>query len=205
MKRSALYLAAALALSPVLVATPGLAEGPTTNLADVRSGAFALDPAHAKIIFSTSHFGFSTYYGLFKTFDAKLNFDAKAPAKSTLEVTVQMNSVDTTNPKLDEHLESPDFFDAAKFPTATFKSTKIVVTGAHTGKITGDLTLHGVTKPVTLDATFNGGGENMFKAYVLGFSATTVIKRTEFGIKTYAPAVGDDVKLIISAEFDAVK
>lgn len=203
MKRSALFLAAALAVAPL--ASPVLAAGPTTNLADVKSGEFVLDKNHAKIIFSTSHFGFSTYYGLFKNFDAKLNFDAKDPAKSTLNVTVDVNSIETTNPKLDEHLKSEDFFSAAKFPTATFKATKITVTGKTTGTITGDLTLHGVTKPVTLDATFNGAGENMFKAYVLGFNATGVIKRTDFGIKTYAPAVGDDVTLTISAEFNKVQ
>lgn len=203
MKRSALFLAAALALAPL--AGPALAAGPSTNLTEIKSGEFTLDKSHAKIIFSTSHFGFSTYYGLFKDFDAKLNFDAKDPAKSTLAVTIDMNSVETTNPKLNEHLKSEDFFNAAKFPTATFKATKITVTGKTTGTITGDLTLHGVTKPVTLDATFNGGGENMFKTYTLGFSAKGVIKRTEFGIKTYAPAVGDDVSLIISAEFSKVQ
>lgn len=203
MKRSALFLAAALALAPL--AGPALAAGPSTNLTEIKSGEFTLDKSHAKIIFSTSHFGFSTYYGLFKDFDAKLNFDAKDPAKSTLAVTIDMNSVETTNPKLNEHLKSEDFFNAAKFPTATFKATKITITGKTTGTITGDLTLHGVTKPVTLDATFNGGGENMFKTYTLGFSAKGVIKRTEFGIKTYAPAVGDDVSLIISAEFSKVQ
>ncbi|WP_334174474.1 YceI family protein, partial [Pseudoxanthobacter sp.] len=151
MKRSALFLAAALALAPL--AGPALAAGPSTNLTEIKSGEFTLDKSHAKIIFSTSHFGFSTYYGLFKDFDAKLNFDAKDPAKSTLAVTIDMNSVETTNPKLNEHLKSEDFFNAAKFPTATFKATKITVTGKTTGTITGDLTLHGVTKPVTLDAT----------------------------------------------------
>ena len=106
---------------------------------------------------------------------------------------------------MDAHLKSPDFFDAAKFPTASFKSTKIEVTGPSSGKITGDLTLHGVTKPVTLNASFNGGGINpMSKAYVLGFNATGTVKRSEFGISTYVPAVGDEVTLTISAEFDRV-
>jgi polyisoprenoid-binding protein YceI len=192
--------AAALIALPVL---PAAAAGPSTDLAQVEGGQFAIDKNHAKIIFSTTHFGFSTYYGLFTDFDAHLGFDPKAPEKSKLTVTVNLNGIDTTNPKLDTHLKSPDFFDVAKYPTATFTSTKIEVTGATTGRITGDLTLHGVTLPVTLTASFNGGGVNpMSKAYVVGFNATGVVKRSEFGIKTYVPAVGDDVTLTISGEFD---
>jgi len=194
---------AAFALAASLAAVPALADAPTTDLAKVEGGNFAVDKNHAKIIFSTTHFGFSVYYGLFTDFDAKLTFDPKAPAKSDLGVTVNLSGIDTTNPKLDEHLKSPDFFNVAQFPTASFKSTKIEVTGPTTGKIIGDLTLHGVTKPVELEATFNGAGTNpMSKAYVLGFNATGVIKRSDFGIKTYVPVVGDDVTLTISGEFD---
>lgn len=205
MKRTTLALLATLGAGLALPAFAQNAGGPTTELAQVEGGHFAVDKTHAKIIFSTTHFGFSRYYGLFTDFDAKLDFDPKAPAKSALDVTVNTTGIDTTNPKLDEHLKSADFFDVAKFPTATFKATKISVTGKTTGTITGDLTLHGVTKPVTLDATFNGGGVNpLSKAYVLGFNAKGIIKRTEFGITTYAPLVGDDVELTISAEFDRV-
>ncbi len=200
MKRST-----ALLFAVALAATPALAAGPTTDLAKVEGGHFVVDKNHAKIIFSTTHFGFSTYYGLFTDFDAKLDFDPKMPTASKLAVTVRMNGIDTTNPKLDNHLKSAEFFDVAHYPTATFKSTKIEVTGPTTGRITGELTLHGVTKPVVLDTTFNGGGINpMTKAYVVGFNATGVVKRSEFGISTYVPVVGDDVKLTISGEFDRV-
>lgn len=196
MKRIAAFAVLAMVSMPALAA-------PTTDLAQVEGGQFSVDKNHAKIIFSTTHFGFSTYYGLFNDFDAKLSFDPKDPAKSALKVTVNTNGIVTTNPKLDEHLKSPDFFDAAKFPQAVFSATQIKVTGPATGTITGNLTLHGVTKPVTLDATFNGGGVNpMTKAYVLGFNATGLIKRSEFGISTFVPVVGDDVTLTISAEFD---
>lgn len=197
------FLLAALMVSPLLAET---SVGATTDLAMVEGGQFALDPSHAKIIFSTTHFGFSTYYGLFTNFDAKLNFDTSAPAKSTLDVTINLDGIDTTNAKLDAHLKSADFFDVAHFPVATFKATKVEVTGPAAGKVTGDLTLHGVTKPITLEASFNGGGLNpMSKAYVVGFNATGTIKRSDFGIKTYVPAVGDDVTLTISAEFDRVQ
>ncbi len=188
-----------------MVSVPALAA-PSTDLAQVEGGQFVVDKNHAKIIFSTTHFGFSTYYGLFNDFDAKLAFDPKDPAKSALSVTVNMNGIDTTNPKLDGHLKSPDFFDANKYPQAVFTATEIKVTGPTSGTITGTLNLHGVTKPVTLDATFNGGGQNpMTKAYVLGFNAVGHLKRSEFGISTYVPAVGDDVTLTISAEFDRVQ
>jgi polyisoprenoid-binding protein YceI len=189
------------------IAVPALAQmGPTTDLGTLEGGHFAVDRNHAKIIFSTSHFGFSTYYGLFTDFDAKLDFDPKAPAKSALDVSVNLNGIDTTNPKLDTHLKSADFFDVAKYPTATFTATRVEVTGPAKGRITGDLTLHGVTRPVVLDTTFLGGGTNpMTKKYVLGFDATGIVKRSEFGITTYVPAVGDDVRLTISGEFDRVE
>jgi polyisoprenoid-binding protein YceI len=190
----------------LVVAAPACAASPTTDLSQIEGGNFTIDKNHAKIIFSTTHFGFSTYYGLFTDFDAKLAFDPKAPAASTLEVSVNTNGIDTTNPKLDSELKSAEFFNSAEFPIAVFKSTKIVVTGPTTGSVTGDLTLHGVTKPVTLQATFNGGGVNpMSKAYVLGFSAVGRLKRSDFGINAFIPAVGDDVTLTISGEFDRVQ
>ncbi len=196
---SPVLFAAALALTPLAPAS----AGPSTDLAQIEGGHFSIDKSHAKIIFSTTHFGFSTYYGLFNDFDAHLAFNPKEPTASKLEVTVNLSGIDTTNPKLDEHLKSADFFDVEKFPTATFTSTHIDVTGPTTGTITGALTLHGVTKPVTLNATFNGGGTNpMSKAYVLGFNATGTLKRSEFGVAHYVPAVGDDVTLTISGEFD---
>ena len=201
MKRNLTVLALALTLAAPALAAP--AAGP--DLAKAEGGSFVIDKSHAKIIFSLSHFGFSTYYGFFTGFDAKLGYDPKAPAKSDLEVTVDVGSVATTNPKLDEHLKSPDFFDVAKFPTATFKTTKVTVGGPAAGTVTGDLTLHGVTRPVVLHATLHGEGVNpMSKKYVLGFDASGVIKRSEFGISTYVPMVGDEVTLTISGEFDRV-
>ena len=179
--------------------------GPTTDLAKVEGGAFNIDRNHAKIIFSYTHFGYSVSYGLFTDFTGKLRFDPKAPANSALDVAINLDGIDTTVPKLDTHLKGPDFFDVSKFPTAGFKSTKVTVTGPTTGTITGDLTLHGVTKPVTLEATFNGGGTNMAKAYVLGFNAVGHVKRSEFGVGAYVPMVGDDITLTMSAEFDRVR
>ena len=194
-------LALALAATIALAAAPALAQ-PTPDIAKAEGGHFAVDKSHAKLIFSFNHFGYSTSYGLFSDFDAKLDLDPKTPAKSALDVTVDMNHIDTFVPKLDAHMKSADMFDVAKFPTASFKSTAIEVTGPATGKVTGNLTLHGVTKPVTLEATLNGSGVNpVTKNYVVGFNATATLKRSDFGISLYTPMVGDDVTLTISGEF----
>ena len=178
----------------------------TVDFKNVEGGHFKLDKSHARIVFSTTHLGFSTYYGFFGDLDAKLDYDPKSPAASTLEVSINLNGLVTNDPKMDENLKSSDYFDVAKFPVATFKSTKIEVTGADKGKITGDLTLHGVTKPVVLDATLNRGGIHpVTQDYILGFDATGSLSRSEFGIKTLVPFVGDQVKLTISCEFNRTK
>jgi polyisoprenoid-binding protein YceI len=170
---------------------------------EVRAGAYKLDKSHAKILWSTSHFGFSTYHGEFTNFDAQLTLDPDRPERSRLMVDVDTRSVSTNDPALDKHLNAPDFFNTAKFPGATFRSTAVRRTGPATASVTGDLTMLGVTRPVTLAVTFNKAGENpVSKAYTAGFSAEGVIKRTEFGMNTYAPAIGEEVKLTISGEFN---
>ena len=151
---SARFAATIVSLIMGLSSGPGMAQlAPVTELAKIEGGTFALDKSHARIVFSTTHLGFSTYYGFFGDFDAKLVFDAKASEKSALDVTINLNGLVTNDAKLDEALKSVDYFDTGKFPTATFKATKIDVKGASKGKVTGDLTLHGVTKPVTLDVS----------------------------------------------------
>jgi polyisoprenoid-binding protein YceI len=170
----------------------------------VKAGAFAADPGHTKITWSVNHFGFSTYVGQFSSVAASLKLDPKTLAATSLEATVQTGSIGTFNPALDTHLKSAEFLDVAKFPTATFKATSVKPTGERTADITGDLTLHGVTRPVVIQATFIRGGANpVDKTYRLGFQGKTAIKRTEFGIKSYAPAIGDEVTLEIDTEFKA--
>ena len=172
--------------------------------ASVQSGDYALDKGHAKILWSVSHFGFSTYYGEFTDFDAKLTLDGANPAASKLSVTVQTASANGHNPALEKHLQSPDFFNTAKFPTATFVSTAVRPTSATTADVTGDFTLLGVTRPLTLKVTFNKAAENMAKKYTTGFSAEGVVKRSDYGMTYAVPAVSDDVKLVISGEFNKV-
>lgn len=176
----------------------------TTSPAAIQAGTYKLDPAHGKITWSVTHFGFSTYIGQFSAVNATLKADPKAPAASSVDVTVDTSSLGTLNPALDTHLKSKDFLDVAAFPTATFKSTRVTVTGEKTADIAGELTLHGVTKPVVVHAVFNQGGVNpLDKKYSLGFAGSAEITRSDFGIKAYVPAISDKVTLTIEAEFKA--
>lgn len=127
---------------------------------DLVSGHYTADPAHSTIHFISNHLGFSTFVGRFNEFDVSLNFHADNPAESALSVTVMPGSIDANNEMFTKHLSSSDFFNVSEYPKATFKSTDIAVTGDGTGEITGDLTMHGVTRSVTLDAELAGAGKN---------------------------------------------
>jgi polyisoprenoid-binding protein YceI len=199
-RTAALGLAAAL-----LISTAGAAQAQmTTSPAAVQAGTYKLDPAHGKITWSITHFGFSTYIGQFSHVDATLKVDPKAVGATALDVTVDTNSLGTLNPALDTHLKSKDFLEVATFPTASFHATKVTQTGEKTADIAGELTLHGVTKPVVVHAVFNQGGVNpLDKKYSLGFAGTAEIVRSDFGIKSYVPAISDKVTLTIEAEFKA--
>ncbi|QCG93239.1 polyisoprenoid-binding protein [Azospirillum sp. TSA2s] len=166
--------------------------------------SYKIDPAHTAVAFIVNHVGFSNVIGRFNTVGGDVSFDKDAVEKSVVNVTIDTTSVDTNHAKRDEHLRSPDFFNAKEFPKMTFKSTKIEKTGDKTGKLHGDLTMLGVTKPVVLDVTFNKDGVSpASKLETAGFSARGTVKRTEFGMKYGAPAIGDDIQLLI--EVEAVK
>lgn len=201
MRRFLLVTAAALTLSSAALAmdfTP-----PSTDLSKAHTGRYTIDPSHANVLFNLSHMGYSHYFGRFNKLEGTLDFDNAKPENSKLNVTIYINSIDTNNSKLQAELVSKNWFDADQFAKATFTSTSIQKTSDTTGKVTGDLTLHGVTKPVTLDVTFNGAGTKpIVNSDALGFSATGSFKRSDFGISQYVPLVGDDVALTIEAEFD---
>ncbi|WP_245504538.1 YceI family protein [Aquabacter spiritensis] len=176
-------------------------EATSTSSAQVRAGTYAADPAHTRITWSVSHLGFSTYSGLLPAVEGTLVLDEDDTDKSRVEVTVPVARAGTLDPELDAHLKTSDFFDSAKYPTATFRSTRIEAAG-RTARITGDLTLRGVTRPVTLDVTFRRAGPRPTdKAYAVGFDATATIKRSDFGMTAFLPLVGDAVDLRIEAEF----
>jgi polyisoprenoid-binding protein YceI len=197
--RLAATLAAMLAAAPV----SALAQtAPTTNPAAVDAGTFSVEPSHTRILFAVNHMGFTTWYGNFTGASGTLTLNPKDVAKTSFDISVPANSVSTTNTKLDGELNSPEWFDTAKYPTIEFKSEKVVRTGPKTAKVTGELTFHGVTKPETLNVTFNAAGINpLTKAYTVGFNATGTIDRTDFNQKTYAPLIGTQVTLTISAAF----
>lgn len=162
---------------------------------------FVLDKPHTQILFEVNHLGFVQSIGKFTNYEGVIQFDEKDPKNSSVEATIQTASLDLNDEKWNEHMKSPDFFDVQKYPTMTFKSTGIQVTGEHTANITGDLTLHGVTKPVVLAAVHNATGKHpMMDRTEAGFSATTTIKRSDFGMGYGTPMVGDEVKIRLEVE-----
>ena len=197
-----LRFSAALAASlSVLAAGAAMADGTDASLATA-TGSYTVEANHTEVLFSVSHFGFTTYYGQMPGASGTLTLDAESPAKSQVDVTIPVASVMTASTKLNGEIASAMFLDGDKFPNASFHSTKIVVTGKSTADVTGDLTLHGVTKPIVLHARFNKAGDNpMMHTYFAGFDASGVIKRSDFGVKTFLGPIGDDVTLTISASF----
>lgn len=195
------------ALLIAFIASPALAAGPASpDPAAVTAGNYAVESSHTRVQFSVSHMGFSDWYGDFAGATGTLSIDPKQISASKLEISIPVASVTTTNAKLDAELKSAEWFDADKFPKIRFVATKVERTAADRANITGDLTFHGVTRPVVLDARFNGAGINpLSKAYTIGFNATTTINRSDFGVKTYVPLIGDAVTLRISAAFEQAK
>jgi polyisoprenoid-binding protein YceI len=191
--------AAAAAAAAEAAAAP--AEAPAAEAIKPMAGTYQLDPSHTDVLVQWTHFGFSQPSAQFGISEGTLTWNADDVSKSSVQVTIPVTAIDTFVDKLDEHLKSGDFFDAAKFPTATFKSTSVAAAGPNKFTVTGDLTIKDVTKPVTLDVTLNGAGEHpMLKKQAIGFSATATIKRTDFGVGAYAPNVSDDVQLRITTE-----
>jgi len=164
--------------------------------------AYTLDPSHSQVIFSYNHLGFSTTYGMFSGFEGEIMFDAEEPAASSVNVSMPVMSMFTGWEKREEHFMSDDFFGASEGDMVTFTSTDIEVTGDTTAKITGDLSMNGVTKSVVLDATLNqqSDAHPMNNKPWLGFDATTTLLRSDFGVDKFAPYVSDEVEVKISIE-----
>jgi polyisoprenoid-binding protein YceI len=164
------------------------------------SEIYQLDPNHTYVIWKVNHYGFSSVTGKFMA-SGFLSVDEKDPAKSSVDVTIQTGIMDTNVGKLNEVLQGKDYFDTSGFQTAVFKSTVIKMTGKSTGLLTGNLTIRGITKPVTLTVTLNQHGEHpYFHRDAYGFSATGMIKRSEFNMLKSLPGISDDVQLWIQAE-----
>lgn len=187
-----------------LIITAVNADSVSMDPKNAPPGAYQIETHHTQIIFAIPHLGITDYYGRFEKYSGTLNFNPGAPEKSSVDVSVDTSSANVMSSEVVGQLVGPSVFDAAKFPTATFKSTSVVRSGPNTGKMTGDLTIHGVTKSVTFDVTYNGGlHAPIGNAYDLGFHATATIRRSDFGLDKmiWASFVGDEVKLTIEAMF----
>ncbi len=167
-----------------------------------KPGVYSLDPAHANIIFSLNHLGFSLHHGRFNRLEGSLSLESSAPETSSVFISVQTGSIDTNNTELDDLLRGKAMFDVAAFPAATFQSTRVIQTGEKTAIIDGVLTIKGYRKPIQIEAEFIGGGTNPLTGLsTVGFSGKTRFKRSDFGLKSWLGLVGDEVTLIIEAEF----
>jgi polyisoprenoid-binding protein YceI len=172
----------------------------STSFAGHAAEQFTLDDQHSYVLWHINHLGFSTQAGKWYA-KGSIVLDKEHPKKSTVEATIDVNTISTGLPELDEHLKGPLFFDTKKFPTATFVSTKVDVLNDTTAKVEGALTLHGVSKPVTLMVELNKIGKNPINdRMTAGFSATTHIKRSDFNMNTLLPNLGDDVSIDIGVE-----
>jgi polyisoprenoid-binding protein YceI len=167
------------------------------------SDSYTVDPPHTFAHFTINHLGFSTMHGRFDKSSGKVTLDTAAKT-GTVEISIEATSISTGFAKRDDHLKGPDFFNSVEFPSITFKSSKITFKGNAPASVEGELTMLGVTKPVTLTVTeFNCGNNPMSKKYECGAGAVAQIKRSDFGMKAFLPAVGDDIKL--EFEIEAIK
>lgn len=175
---------------------------PSHDVTKVTAGTYHADPNHSQVMYSYDHLGFTTNMGLLSGANGTLTLDPKAPNNAKLSIDVPVNTIHTTIEALDKELVGPMFFDAAKFPNAHFESTSVNAKGT-SATINGNLTIHGVTKPATINATFVGVGANpMSKKETVSFKGTAKLKRTDFGLGMAVPSVGDEVNLTITAAFE---
>ncbi|HEX4159214.1 MAG TPA: YceI family protein [Rhizomicrobium sp.] len=185
---------------------PALAANVSTDPAQSPSGIYTVNAGHTQVLFSILHLGLTDYFGRFDKVAGTLNYDGNQPEHGSVDISIDMTSIDVPSAWLTDNLKN--VFGIREYPAATFKSTAITRTGPNTGQIAGVLTMRGVSKPVTLDATFNGGARSALAGgYALGFRATGTIRRSDFGLTSmiWSSFVSDDVHLIIEAMFDQQK
>ena len=163
---------------------------------------YTIEPDYTQAVFRWSHLGFSNPAAQFSQGNGTLEFDPAHPTRASVKVTIPLSSLNTGVPALDEHLRSEDFFEVQKFPTATFRSTKVEQGASKERlKVTGELNLHGITKPVTLDVTVLKVGSNpRTELPTVGFEATTTLKRSDFGLGAFVPQVSDEIRMQITSQ-----
>jgi polyisoprenoid-binding protein YceI len=190
-------------LAPTLAAA-ALAAGVFAVMTPARSappeGTWTGDPVHSFVVFKIKHLGTSWTYGRFNLPEVTLQAGDEGAGVTSVTFKVKTENVDTGNEKRDQHLKSPDFFNAKEFPEISFKSTAVKPVDADTAEVTGDLSLHGVTKPVTVKVMRVGHGKGMQKEDLAGYEAALSLKRSDFGMTNMVGAVGDDVTLTVAVE-----
>lgn len=171
-------------------------------MVNLAKGSYQLDTSHTSVLFKVGHLNLSTFVGRFNRSDAQLEFDPDNIALAKLTALVDITSIDVNNESLATQLQSARWFDAARYPQALFTTTSVQVIDANSAYFTGELSLRGITRPQVLHVTFNGGGYSLLSgAYVLGFSASARLQRSQFAMSYMVPAVGDWVDIEIYAEF----
>src|ERR1019366_3506482 len=173
------------------------------ELDEIPPGTYDIITKETLVRYGVDHMGFSEYWGTFPGATGTLAFDPKSLGTTKLDVKVPIALVETTNRELNGQLFSDEFFDAEDYPWMSFSSTQVTRTGPTSFKVTGDLTMHNVTKPIVLDVTFHGAGNDPFsgKDIIVGFDAKGIVRRSDFGLGKYVPIVSDETTITISAEF----
>ncbi len=192
-------LSLALALG-VLIGVSTLARPVHPVAAAAAAGSYKVDGTHSSVIFRVKHMNLAPFYGRFNEISGTFDFDPEDASKLAIDVEIKAESVDTNASRRDDHLKGPDFFNAKEFPTISFKSRKASKDGDGRYQVTGDLTLHGVTRPVTLSVEHTGSGKNRRGAGVEGFEVTGTVKRSEFGMSYMLDGLGDEVRLMAGIE-----
>lgn len=173
-----------------------------TGIVQLEKGSYKLDQTHVAVLFKINHMGLSTFVGRFNKVDATLEFDPGNIAAAKLSAIIDVASLDVNNSDLEETLRSSSWLDTGKYPQAFFKTTNVSVLDQNSAVFVGELTLHGVTAPINLTVTFNGGANNILTGfYTLGFSASSTFNRSTFGVDYLIPAIGDQVSIEVFAEF----
>ena len=192
-----------LALATFAALSASAAAQATLGPDEIQAGTYSIDTNETLVRYGTIHMGFNEFWGTFPGATGTMTIDPKSLANTKLDVSVPIATVETTNRILNGYLFSADFLDAGKYPRMHFVSTNVTRTGATTAKVSGDLTLHGVTKQIVLDVTFIGAGPNAFtKVPTIGFKAESVINRSDFGVGRDVPLVSDATTITISAAFE---
>lgn len=188
-------IAIALGASAIITAQPAAARQATDG------PVFTVDPVHSMVVFRVGHLGVANFYGIFERAEGTYNIDPSNPAASFVKMTIPVENIDSGNDRRDGHLKSADFFNAKQFPTITFESTGVKNAGTNRMAVEGNLTMLGVTRPVTAELEFLGEGDTQ-QGYKSGFEAVFNIKRSEWGMTKYleGDAIGDNVRLIVAVE-----